>query len=310
MLKNLSGSFLKLLHKIVDLSFKTAVLPIEWKRTKGIMIPKKYDGDLKDPDNYRPISLTSSIAKLAERIIENILNRFISHKKIIVPYQSGLRMGRSTHDNLFYLTQKISENISQNQRSCAIFFDISKAFDKVWHNGLLFKLDNLGVSMVIKKWIAAFLSNRFGYVSVDGVYSDFVKMESGVPQGSVLGPLLFSIYINDIPVCNYDKNFSLLFADDLVSLFSFRNTGKIDGIEDKMNRYLKELENWLNRWRLKMSPEKCCYSIFSKRANLKFKFNLTMYGSLLPYAKENRFLGVCFDECLSFTSHIDFVIKK
>ena len=164
--------------------------------------------------------------------------------------------------------------------------------------------------MVIKKWIAAFLSNRFGYVSVDGVYSDIVKMESGVPQGSVLGPLLFSIYINDIPVCNYDKNFSLLFADDLVSLFSFRNTGKIDGIEDKMNRYLKELENWLNRWRLKMSPEKCCYSIFSKRANLKFKFNLTMYGSLLPYAKENRFLGVCFDECLSFTSHINFVIKK
>ena len=122
MLKNFSGSFIKLLHKIVDLSFKTAVLPSEWKRTKMIMIPKKYDGDLKDPDNYRPLSLTSSIAKLAERIIENILNRFISHKNIIVPYQSGFRVGRSTHDNLFYLTQKISENLSQNLRSCAIFF--------------------------------------------------------------------------------------------------------------------------------------------------------------------------------------------
>ena len=100
-------------------------------------------------------------------------------------------MGRSTHDNLFYLTQKISENLSQNLRSFAIFFDISKAFDKVWHNGLLFKLDNLGVSMVIKKWIAAFLSNRFGFVSVDGVYSDLVKIETGVPDMS----LVLSIYI-------------------------------------------------------------------------------------------------------------------
>ena len=171
------------MHKLVDLSFKTAVLPSDWKRTKMIMIPKKYDGDLKDPDNYRPLSLTSSIAKLAERIIENILNRFISHKNIIVPYQTGYRVGRSTHDNLFYLTQKISENLSQNLRSCAIFFDISKAFDKLWHNGLLFKLENLGngVCKVIKKWIAAFLSNCFGYVSVDGVYSDLVKIETGVP---------------------------------------------------------------------------------------------------------------------------------
>ena len=199
MLKNLNHSFVNLLHKIVNIAFKTAVLPIEWKKNKIIMIPKKYDGDLKDPDNYRPLSLTSSIAKLVERIIENHLNRFISHKNIIVPYQSGFRVGRSTHDNLFYLTQKISENISQNQRSCAIFFDISKAFDKVWHNGLLFKLDKLGVSKTIKKWIASFLSNRFGFVSVDGVYSELVKIETGVPQGSVLGPLLLSLYINDIP---------------------------------------------------------------------------------------------------------------
>jgi len=250
------------------------------------------------------------VAKFAEKIIADFLERFLIVKNVIVPHQSGFRLGRSTHDNLFFLTQKISETLSLNKRSCAIFFDISKAFDKVWHNGLLYKMNSYGVSATIKKWIAAFLSDRIGFVSMFGVKSESISIETGVPQGSVIGPLLFSMYINDIPSCKSNNSFSLLFADDLVSCFSFTNTGKLDGIFDQMTRYLKELENWLNRWRLKKSPEKCCYTIFSKSANVKFKFELSMYGGKIPYAKENKFLGVTFDESLSFKTHIDLIVKK
>ena len=104
------------------------------------MIPKKQDGDLKDASNYRPLSLTSSIAKLAERIVADKLLYYFNKKNSIVPHQSGFRIGRGTHDNLMCLTQKIELALGLNQKICAVYFDISKAFDRVWHNGLLKKL--------------------------------------------------------------------------------------------------------------------------------------------------------------------------
>ena len=137
MLKNLSPSFILILRNLMNISYTTATLPKDWKNTKMIMIPKKYDCDLKDPSNFRPLILTSSIAKLAERIVADRLVNYFNKKNSIVSHQSGFRIGRGTHDNLMYLTQKTELALSFNQRICAVYFDISKAFDRVWHNGLL-----------------------------------------------------------------------------------------------------------------------------------------------------------------------------
>ena len=132
---------------------------------------------------------------------DKLLNYF-NKKNSIVPHQSGFRIGRGTHDNLMFLTQKIELALGLNQRICAVYFDISKAFDRVWHNGLLKKLHDLGTCSTIKKWISAFLKGRYGSVFMDGALSETFNIETGVPQGSVLGPLLFSVFINDIPHCN------------------------------------------------------------------------------------------------------------
>ena len=311
MLKNLSPSFMFILRNLINISYTTASLPKDWKNTKIIMIPKKQDGDLKDPSNYRPLSLTSSIAKLAERIVADKLLNYFNKKNSIVPHQSGFRIGRGTHDNLMFLTQKIELALGLNQRICAVYFDISKAFDRVWHNGLLKKLHDLGTCSTIKKLISAFLNGRYGSVFMDGALSETFNIETGVPQGSVLGPLLFSVFINDIPHCNLsDNTFSLLFADDLLSCFRFSGLGKNEGIEQTINLYLRKLEHWLNLWRLKMASDKCCYTFFSKSANLSSRFDLKLYGVNLPYSKENRFLGVIFDESLSFKSNTELIIKK
>ena len=162
-----------------------------------------------------------------------------------------------------------------------------------------------------KKWISAFLNGRFGTVCMDGALSETFNIETGVPQGSVLGPLLFSVFINDIPHCNLFKNsFSLLFADDLLSCFQFSSLGKLEGIDKIINFYLRNLESWLNKWRLKMAPDKCCYTFYSKSANFNTRFDLKLYGANLPYSKENRFLGVIFDESFSFKSNTELLIKK
>ena len=207
------------------------------------MIPKKSAGDFNNIENYRPLSLTSSISKLVERIVGDHLTNHLISKNVLIPNQSGFRIGRSTHDNLTYLTQKVNESFSKNCKSCGIFFDISKAFDRVWHNGLILKLVNLKICPIILKWIVDFLKQRYGQVVIDGHCSERIKIETGIPQGSVLGPLLFLIYINDIPLSN-NKNplsYSLLFADDFFSGFQFYNTGKLEGIENIIYAFLREL---------------------------------------------------------------------
>ena len=161
------------------------------------MIPKT-DKKSNDPNNYRPISLTSCLSKLAERLIKTKLTKFLNDNKILVEQQSGFRNKRGTTDNLIYVTQKINENFLRGKNICGLFFDISKAFDKVLHDGLIHKLYySLKTPKFLLVFIRNFLSNRFFKVKLNEKNSDLKSIECGVPHGSVLGPLLFLIYIND-----------------------------------------------------------------------------------------------------------------
>lgn len=260
MLKNLPPDFLELIRKLCNLTLKEGKIPNAWKESQITMIPKG-SKVASDPNNYRPISLLSCLGKLVERIVAQRLVAFLEKKKIIIKQQSGFRTGRRTTDNLAFLTQKISESILRKSRKVvALSFDIQAAFDTVWHMGLISKLISCQVPAYIILWVFAFLGNRSFVVKVNNFISSKSPILAGVPQGSSLSPILFSVFINDIPT-RYVNNVahSLLFADDLLTFFTFRKTGNVANL---IKNYLKEIETWLSLWRLKMAPSKCSYTIF------------------------------------------------
>ena len=139
---------------------------------------------------------------MAERVVKNRLYAFLENSKLIIKEQSGFRNRRGTSDNLLFMTQKIQECLNRERKVCGIFFDISKAFDKVWHAGLIYKLIYLGVPIYIIRFIKNFLSGRFFKVKVNDTCSKLHPITCSVPQGSVLGPLLFLVFIGDIPLSN------------------------------------------------------------------------------------------------------------
>jgi hypothetical protein len=166
MLKNLPHNFRKILIHLYYISISNASIPERWKKVKVKMIPKN-DNLKSDPKNYRPISLTSCIARLCERFIIEQMVDHIKENKLLVKEQSGFRSKRQTKDNIFSICQRNFEAFNRKKKSCVIFFDISKAFDKVWHDGLIFKLRKANFKDFIIKWIQAFLRNRnlFSYIS-------------------------------------------------------------------------------------------------------------------------------------------------
>ena len=180
-LKNLPYNYVsKVLSCLVNRAIDTGV-PTEWKEATIRMLPK-ISGILKDPDKYRPISLLSCLGKLIERVIKNRLNKFLEDSKILVKQQSGFRNNKGTADNLLFFTQKISETLNKGKKACGIFFDISKAFDKVWHKGLIYKLIKMRVPSYILKYLIDFLKDRKFRVSIGDTLSELYNILCSVPQ--------------------------------------------------------------------------------------------------------------------------------
>jgi retron-type reverse transcriptase len=187
------------------------------------------------------------------------IEKFLQKNKIIIKQQSGFRAKRQTTDNIVYLTQKIKENFNRSKKVCILFFDIAKAFDKVRHNGLIYKMIQIGLPFYLINWLIGFLDKRKFMIKINSTLSKAYEIETGVPQGAILSPILFSIFINDIPISTHYRIHSCLFADDLCSLFFSKS---INEIKTQMQKYLNYVEIWLKKWRLTMSPGKCNYITF------------------------------------------------
>ncbi len=299
-IKQLPTKAVEKLLELVNISIVEG-LPDAWKIASITMIPKK-ESFSNSPADYRPISLTSCVGKLTERVVKERLYKYLEEKNLIVPQQSGFRNKRGTADNLVSMTQKIKECLIRKKKACGIYFDISKAFDKVWQAGLIYKMLTLGIPVYLVRFVKYFLEKRKFRVVIKLIKSIILDIFCGVPQGSVLGPLLFLVFIGDIPLSNsVNVSFSALFADDLGALFFFKKPG--NKLKTRIRNYIQSLVDWLFKWRLKMNATKCCYTIFSNSGRGGITFDIKLNNEYIPYNSNPIFLGITFDERLCFTTH-------
>ncbi len=278
MLQNTTVEFKLIIIRLINQTVKQSKLPKKMKESIITMIPKKQSNS-SDTKDSRPISLTNCLCKLAERLILGKMKKFLEKNNILVKQQPGFRSKRQTRDNIFFLTQKALESMNRGKKLCSIFFDIASAFDKVWHNGLICKLIKLKLPNHLVSWIFDFLMNRFFSVIVGDFTTEKLPIKAGVPQGAVLSPTLFSLFINDIPI-KYKKNkfYSLLFADDLCALKTFKKCGNVN---KEIQSYLNLIEKWLKKWRLMMAPHKCSFIIFSNDKTISGDNNINILTSYL-----------------------------
>ena len=219
LVKKLSFQLAKPLCHLINLSFSTGVVPTQLKIAKIIPIFKS--GDPLCMDNYRPISLLSCFSKIFEKIACIRLSIFLENNKLLSDNQFGFRSNHSTVHPMLKFMNHVSNALNKKKHCIAIFCDLRKAFDTVDHEILFKKLERLGICGSTLKWFKSYLSERKQFVSIDGVLSDLLEILIGVPQGSILGPILFLIYVNDLP--EWSNLLALLFADDTTLLASDDN---------------------------------------------------------------------------------------
>ena len=290
---------------IINLSLRIGVFPDLPKIVKVIPIHK--GGSTQDINNYRPISLLSIFDKIFEKMIHNRLYAFLEINEILIPNQFGFRKKNSTVNALIQITEKIKNSIDQGKFGCGIFIDLRKAFDTVNHDILLTKLNHYGVRDNLFDWFHSYLTDRKQYVSINGSTSQLCDITCGVPQGSVLGPLLFLIYINDLPNISDIIEFSL-FADDTNLYLESKS---LKDLEITFNKELEKLYLWLNVNRLSLNIAKTNYIIFHPyNKPLKQNIEIKINGNLIIEKEYITYLGVQIDSTLSWKHCVYIVGKK
>ena len=268
-------------------------MPDQWKKAIVIMIPKPMKNH-KDVSNYRPISLLNCFSKLLERVINERIQNWLISTHFLSDEQCGFRHHRQTKDHILRLLQDGQSAFNKKTKMGAIFIDIEKAFDKVWHDGLLYKLDQANIPNYIGKWIKSYLENRQFQVRSSGATSSPKKIETGIPQGSVLGPILFIIYFNDITTCNQnikELNQALL-ADDVCAWTSSKQPRII---QYKLQSYLNNVQSWMSDWRMKVSINKTTYQVFNKGCRQANSITLRYNNKKITSTKNPKFLGITLD---------------
>ena len=298
-----------LLCKIINMSLKEGKVPIQLKNanvTPLLKDPKKNRHTFK---NYRPISVTSIVSRILEKIIRSRIHDQIMEK--IPMYQYGSRDKTSTVDALVHVWTDISKNSTMYTETNVVFLDISKAFDRLIRELIIWKLKYVcNISDPIVKWIFEFLTNRKQRVKVWGNVSNWMNTVSGAPQGSVLVPLLFVLYLCDIPVdvLPEDKSRSAKFVDD-ICLYS---TGDVHEQIKDINERLKRIFEWSNKWGVDFNVDKCKSMTFSNEVPKMEKYDRTLFigGKVIKKVDSYKYLGLTFHKNLKFDSHVDEIIKK
>lgn len=306
LLREAAPCICNILEQIFNNSLENSTYPEDWKLAHVAPIHKK--NSQSDPNNYRPVSLLPCISKVFERVIYNHVYAFVKDNNLITKRQSGFTHGDSTINQLSYICHKINESFDEGDETRAVFLDLSKAFDKVWHRGLLFKLEKIGIRGSLLSWFHSYLTGRRQKVVLDGCESNIKTLTCGVPQGSVLGPLLFLIYVNDL--VEHLECESYLFADD-ASIFKrlYR-----DGVTTAncLNRDLEKINIWCKKWLLLINVGKTKSMLFSRKRNPTSTVNQPLYlnNVILQNSTSHKQLGMILDCKLNWNEHIDEVCTK
>ena len=267
------------------------------------IVPLFKKGDRANPANYRPVSLTSICCKILEHVLHSTIINHLESQKILCENQHGFRKSRSCESQLILTVDDLARNMDDGCQTDAILLDFSKAFDKVCHRLLIHKLDHYGIRGNNLMWIKDFLSNRLQNVVLEGDKSREASVTSGVPQGTVLGPLLFLAYINDLPDCV--SSTTRMFADDCLV---YR---RINSIEDSkaLQSDLDNLQQWENEWLMEFNASKCeAIRITNKRNPTDTAY--TIHNTPLARVSSAKYLGLNIHEKLSWSHHINTITKR
>ena len=303
LLKNTASTISKPLTKLFQKSLETGKFLSKWKKANVSPVFKK--NNKQDKVNYRPISLLPNLGKVLERVVFNHLYNYCKEHNLLTWRNSGYKPLDSSINQLIYISHKIYQSLEEGNDVCFISLDASSAFDRVWHEGLFFKLSSKGVCGKLYDWFKSYLSDRFQRVVIKGQFSKWAKILAGVPQGSILGPLLFLIYIDDI-VNDIEANI-LLFADDTSILETISNP--ILSFE-RLNRDLSRLNLWSNQWLVTFNPTKTEYIIFSKKIIKQNYPDLYLSNEKLKQVSTHKQLGVTFNSKMTFDDHVRENCKK
>ena len=300
-LKEFADIVAPILRAIFQQSLDSGKVPSDWKQANITAIYKK--GNKQDPANYRPVSLTSVSCKVLEHIVYRQIMDHLDRHDILVDYQHGFRRQRSTETQLVLTIQDLAKSLDQQSQVDILILDFSKAFDTVAHRRLLRKLNHYGVRGNAYKWITQWLLERRQRVVVDGETSSNEEVISGVPQGTVLGPLMFLLYINDI---GHNISSSIrLFADDCLLYREIRTA------QDSINlqKDLDHLTTWAKDWQMSFNPTKCQTLRVTKKKN-PTPAKYTMLGHTLEQIDHGKYLGVEIDKELNWSHHINQTTQK
>ena len=303
--KRVANEIARPLSAIFNLSLTTGIFPDQLKVAKVIPIYKKDDNEIFS--NYRPVSVLPCFSKILERLVFNRCIEFIEYNKILNPKQYGFGKHHSTYMAIMQLVDKINNAVEKNETTVGVYLDLSKAFDTIDHNILLHKLDHYGFRGVVYDWFRSYLQDRKQYVSYNCNKSELKNILCGVPQGSILGPLLFILYINDITNTATLLDF-ILFADDTTILFS---TNDIVSQIPLINRELLEVSNWFKANKLSVNATKTNYMIMGtpKMTSMIDQTDIILDNTKLDRVTKTKFLGVIIDENLTWKNHIDGITK-
>ena len=296
----------KIIADLVNFSFTTGHFPDELKIAKVCPIFKSGAANLFA--NYRPISILPSFSKVFEKIACNRLQNYLNSKDILSSCQYGFRPHHSTYMALLDMYDHISNAIDNHEVSIGVFIDLAKAFDTLNHTILLDKLERYGIRGLALEWFTNYLTNRKQYVYFNGVQSEFKNVTFGVPQGSIIGPLLFILYINDLPLSSKLLKF-ILFADDTNLFYSAKSI--IDLIAT-VNAELKHVCTWFTANKLSLNISKTNYVLFGHKSNFchNSSCQVIFNGIILSRVEFTKFLGVYIDQNLDWKQHTSQISLK
>ena len=304
LISNLPDNAMAFLLYMFNVVFETSLQPTSWSHAIIIPIPKqgKKAGDIA---SYRPISLTPYLCKINERVLSLRLNWFLEKHNLISPIQTGFRKNSNVLDNPMRLERDIYNNFAEDKYLACVYLDYKQAYDRVWRQALPIKMKHMGIQGKILQWIINLIKNRTFQVRVKHCLSETHTTQRGLPQGSVLSPTLFNIYINDVTK-TVENSSMALFADDIAI---WNRNKSIDILGHDLQSDLHKIESWSNLWKLKLSVPKTKAMVFTKKREVK-EIHLELYKTKIENVRSFKFLGITFDSRLNWGAHIDNIAQR